>query len=126
MAVAISDGSYKDNFGTAALTIEPDNPTSNNCVLATNVVPGRPEHQSSYRSELSGLWGIVTMIQCLCDKYGITSGAVTVGCDGKEALRSGFEEGEKYKANVAAADFDMVSSLRRKIKACPVVLHPFM
>jgi hypothetical protein len=47
-----------------------------------------------------------------------------VGCDGKEALRSGFEEGEKYEANVAAADFDMVSSLRRKIKACPVVLHP--
>jgi hypothetical protein len=74
-AVAISDGSYKDNFGTTALTIEPDIPTLNNCVLATNAVPEQPEHQSSYRSELSGLWGIVTMIQCLCDKYGIIWGS---------------------------------------------------
>jgi hypothetical protein len=64
------------------------------------------------------------MIQCLCEEHCITSGAVTVGCDGKEALRSGFEEDEKYEANVAAADFDMVSSLRRKNKACLVVLQP--
>jgi hypothetical protein len=54
------------------------------------------------------------------------SGAVTVGCDGKEALRSGFEEGEKYKANMAAADFDMVSSLRRRSKLVQWYFAPFM
>jgi hypothetical protein len=41
MAVAISDSSYKDEFSTAALTIEPDTPTLGNCVLVTNVVPAR-------------------------------------------------------------------------------------
>lgn len=48
------------------------------------------------------------MITCVCQVHGITSGAITVGCDGIEALRSGFEE---HDASVMAADYYMVSSL---------------
>jgi hypothetical protein len=123
-AVAISDGSYKDEFGTSALTLEPLVPNSGNCILATNVIPGRPEDQSSYRSELGGLWGIVTMITCVCQAHGITSGAITVGCDGIEALNSGFDVGDENAAKVTAADYDMVSSLRRKVEQCPVEIRP--
>jgi len=59
-AIAVSDGSFKDQFGTAALVIE--GPDSDNQMLAVNVTPGHPEEQLSYRSELSGIFGIVTFV----------------------------------------------------------------
>ena len=59
-AIAVSDGSYKTEFGTSALALEGEDST--NRIVAVNVVPGDPTDQSSYRSELAGIFGIVTMV----------------------------------------------------------------
>jgi hypothetical protein len=59
-ALAISDGSYKDSCGTASLVIERVNKVGR--IRADNVVPSSPEDQSAYRSELSGLYGIVLAV----------------------------------------------------------------
>jgi hypothetical protein len=56
-AIAVSNGSFKESFGMAALIIEGDNKTKH--FIAINVTPGHPEDQSSLRSELSGLFGIL-------------------------------------------------------------------
>jgi hypothetical protein len=60
-AIAVSDGSYKDNLGTAAYVLE--GKTSKNRIVAVLKVPGLPADQSPYRSELSGLYGIVVMVK---------------------------------------------------------------
>jgi hypothetical protein len=83
-AIAVCDGSYKDSFGTAAFVLE--GATSANRVVAVHIVPGAPEEQSSFRSELSGILGVVYMVQLICTTYQITSGSICLGCDGENGL----------------------------------------
>lgn len=45
---------------------------------ATNRVPGAPEDHDSFRSELSGLIGIATLVELLCKYFKIESGTVEV------------------------------------------------
>ena len=53
MAMAVSDGSFKEGFGMAAYTILGEAPARR--LVATNVMPSRKEDIDSYRSELGGL-----------------------------------------------------------------------
>jgi len=117
-AIAVSDGSYKDKYGSAALVIEGEDST--NRILAANIVPGDPDDQSSYRSELSGIFGVVTLVNLICAVFEITSGQVTAGCDGIEALKSSFLAGKDYKADFSKADYDMVSAIRSALATSPV------
>jgi len=54
---AVSDGSYKDDKGTAAWIIE--GPSSVLRLTGSWFTPGQPEDHSSFRSELAGLLGVV-------------------------------------------------------------------
>jgi len=118
-AIAVSDGSFKDQYGTAALVIE--GPDADNRMLAVNAMPGHPADQSSYRSELSGIFSVVTLVNLTCAVFCITSGEITAGCDGIEALKSSFAEGEDYEADFMKADFDLVSAIRLALAESPVI-----
>jgi hypothetical protein len=74
-AIAISDGSFKDGFGTSALVIEASDSTDN--IIAVNVVPGNLADQGSYRSELAGIFGQITLVNTLCNVHGITQGPLS-------------------------------------------------
>lgn len=75
-------------------------------VVGDNVVPGSPDSQSSYRSELSGLYGIVffitTMIEYFhpSDAYQFT-GKVKVGnAMGSQLLTSASKKGSMLRATI--------------------------
>jgi hypothetical protein len=79
---AVSDGSFKEQHGTAAWMIY----VSESCIIrGTTITPGSPEVQSAYRSELIGLYGIAYTIRYLQRNYE-KEGSITVGCDGLSAL----------------------------------------
>jgi hypothetical protein len=59
-AIAVSDGSFKDEFGTVAYVLE--GATAANRIVGALAVPGAPEDQSSYHSEIAGLYGIAMMV----------------------------------------------------------------
>lgn len=65
-ARAVSDGSLKDSYGTAAgvLSVTEDD---NEQLLFVNSVPGLHSDQNSYRSELAGILGIL-LIEVLTSK----------------------------------------------------------
>jgi len=63
-AIAVSDGSYKDEFGTSALVLE--GADSTNRILAANAVVGHQEDQSSFRSKLAGIYGFVVLVNTIC------------------------------------------------------------
>jgi hypothetical protein len=113
-ARAISDGSFKDKFGTSAFTIIDNQDTS---ILGLNVVPGHPDDQSAYRSELAGLFGIVLVVNRLCSWAKIESGGIEVGCDGLSALEKAFDT---WPLEPTDPHFDMLSSLHTQIAASPV------
>jgi hypothetical protein len=113
-ARAISDGSFKSKFGTSAFTIVDDIQGS---ILGLNVVPGHPDDQSAYRSELAGLFGIVLVVNLLCSWADIMSDGIEVACDGLSALNKAFET---WPLNPHAPQHDLLQVLRTLIAASPV------
>jgi hypothetical protein len=82
-----------------------------------NVVPGHPDDQGAYRSELAGLFAIVLLVNLLCSWAGITSGSIEIGCDGLSALSKAFDT---WPLEPADPHFDMLSSLRSMIASSPL------
>jgi hypothetical protein len=68
-AIAVSDASLKAGFGTAAYVLE--GPTPDGRLVAVNVVPGPISEGNSYRCEISGLIGILTLVNLLCQNHRI-------------------------------------------------------
>jgi len=114
-AVAVSDGSFKEEFGTSAWIIQGADAAGE--ARGVNVVPGSPTDQSAYRSELAGLHGIVSYVNQLCEYHDITEGSVGVGCDGIAALRAVFEP---RFIHCRVKHFDLITSIRRLVQNSPV------
>jgi hypothetical protein len=76
-AIAISDGSFQDQFGTASWVIE------GNCdrgrITGDVTIPGYYTDHSSYRSELTGIYAIMVCVKHLCKFFQIKSGAIELG-----------------------------------------------
>ena len=59
-AIAVSDGSYKDNFGTSAFIFDGLYTTSR--ITGRNRIPGSPADQSAHRSEVGGIVGMAVTL----------------------------------------------------------------
>jgi hypothetical protein len=79
-AVAVSDGSFKEGKGTAAVILEGAEECSSRVVLRLPV-PGLPSQQSALRSELMGLLAAVQWVSQRAVDWDIDAGAITVACD---------------------------------------------
>ncbi len=87
-AIAISDGSFHEQFGTASWVIEGTD--SKGRIVGEVLVPGTSRDQSAYRSELAGIYSIMTGVKNICEFFKITSGATELGCDGQSAIDKAF------------------------------------
>ena len=144
-AVAVSDGSYDPEFqtGTSAFILienindlpqdtldtkgrhpafaenanrRPPN-DSDNTIRGSNQVPGSPEHQGAYRSELAGILAVLIILQELCRIHDIQSGSITIGLDGQGAKEEA-EDDDRLSATQPA--FDMLLDIRARIKSLPI------
>jgi hypothetical protein len=117
---SVSDGSFKDQYGTAAWVIEAE--SSVNRCTGVNISPGAPSDQSAYRSEVSGLFGIATMIREICAFYNILDGTVQIGCDGLSALIQCTDP--DYVVKPTSPQFDLITATRAMLQQCPVTWIP--
>jgi hypothetical protein len=65
--VSVSDASYKDLFGTAAMVIE--GPPTSIRASAVNITPGPMKDGDSTRCETGGLIGLVVLISAICSVH---------------------------------------------------------
>jgi hypothetical protein len=106
---AVSDGSFKNQHGTAAWKVI----ISDSCVIhGETISPGEPTDQSAYRSELVGIYGIVATIWMLENEHKLI-GAITVGCDGLSALNQASKQYDFINPN--EPQFDVIMAIRRLI-----------
>jgi len=63
-AIGVSNGFFKDRFGTACLVEEGKD--SDSRIVCTCIIPGERSDQSSYRSELGGLFGLMVLVDVIC------------------------------------------------------------
>ena len=116
ICLGMSDGSFKDGFGTAAWILT-DGTTAHRA-HGEFIVPGLPSNQSSYRSELAGIYALVLAISTLCTHYKLMSGAVEIGCDGKEALHRCFCS--TFVPSPMHDHYDLIVATRALISSCPI------
>ena len=114
-AIAVSDGSFKNDQGTAEFVIEGD--SRNERVVGVNIIPGEPEYQPAYRSEIGGIAGILESLHCLCEAHAIRKGAVEIGLDGEQAMKV---EASEWPLDPGSPNFDMLQHVRGLIKALPI------
>ncbi len=78
-AKMVSDGSSKDNFGTASCILKAGKKLPK--VRASNCTPGAPSDQNAYRSELGGTILMVTLVQEICKPHKVEGGSITAKLD---------------------------------------------
>ena len=86
-AIAVSDGSYLESEGIGTASWVLSTRDKKNMVTAGARSPGDASIQSSYRSELLGLLGILEELDSRCRKWKIGSGKCRIFCDGVSALQ---------------------------------------
>jgi ribonuclease HI len=116
-ASAVSDGSFKNCNGTSAFMLCSEQ--LENRIIGVNSVPGTADKQSAYRSELSGVSGIIHILKLLCLKFKIQEGSVQIGLDGDQALKAA---AGTWPLKAGQADYDLIKDIRAKIKALPITI----
>jgi hypothetical protein len=106
----VTDGSYKDHHGTAAWKII-DLEKPDHCVEGQLVSPGSPSQQDAYRSELSGLYASIAVINALAEYFQITDGAITLACDNISACRMSSYDAMGTNPS-SCAHFDLVMAIQ--------------
>jgi len=84
--ISVSDGSYKDTYGTAAWVIT--SPITSHSLSGQVIVPGSMDTHSSYRSELAGIYSSILISVKLCKFFDVQGGQITLACDSQSALDS--------------------------------------
>lgn len=117
-AVCVTDGSYKDPFGTAAYTIKSSINALDDFTLV-NPTPGHPADADPYLAELGGLYGCVATVNRLCKQLGITYGSITIGCDCLSVLHNVFRLPAGH-VKPTRAHYTMLLAARSILTASPI------
>ena len=112
-AIGVSDGSFKDEFGTASWAIENESGTQR--INGDGIIPGFPSDQSAYRSEIGGLYGLVLAVEIIKDLWKIRSGAIVLGCDGINALYQALDI-KNLTISSKQQQFDLLSGIQGYIR----------
>ena len=121
-AIAVSDGSYSEDkgVGTASWTLSTQDKT--HLVTAGATSPGPIECQSSYRSEILGLLGILEELNDRCKRWNIKNGKCTIFCDGISALHI-IEDVSMITASIRYKCADLISACAKLKSMIPIKLE---
>ena len=119
--LAVSDGSFDPDISTT-------NETSGFQLAATkddkedrlngvNWVPGSPIDQSAYRSELTGIAGILATTEIIVKHFGIVTGGITIALDGESALDEACGE---WPLSIDQASYDLLQEIRNRVSELPI------
>ncbi|CAJ1951587.1 unnamed protein product [Cylindrotheca closterium] len=110
----ISNGSFKNKLGTAALQLLVKHGGSDRITIRCQTL-GLPQDQSPYRSEVIGLMASIMAIYWLLQQWApnlLTCPRARIACDGLSAIEMTFED---RLLSPTDAQFDLVSSIPEAI-----------
>jgi hypothetical protein len=115
-AIAVCDGSYKDQFGTAGFVIQREHHQEGR-ILGANVTPGHSADQNPYRSEIGGIFAVIVIIEALVQFHDIEHGTIELACDCKSGLTSIFSH--QYDTP-SQPHHDLIHEIRIRISSSPI------
>jgi hypothetical protein len=110
-AIAVCDGSYKDDFGTAAFVLQ-RGASKQETITGAHVTPGHPEDINPYRSELGGILAIVVIAEAIASFHDIQTGTIELGCDCESGIISIFQHAYDTPKQ---PQHDLIHEIRQKI-----------
>jgi hypothetical protein len=117
-AIALCDGSYKENFGTAGFVLQSNTTIRQHRIIGANVTSGHPDEQNPYRSEVAGIFAIVVLVDAIVQIHKLTHGSIELGCDCESGLTAVFSHDYDTPNQ---PHHDLIHEIRRKIAASPLV-----
>ena len=120
-ALAVSDGSYKEDKGLGSASWIISTKDKKYYTTAGCICPGTEEIQSSYRSELVGVLGILEEIDYLCNKWNIKEGKCYIYCDGITALNI-IDKSHRHTVSTRFSNCDIVSACVKLKETIPIQL----
>jgi hypothetical protein len=114
--IAVADGSFKNQLGTAAFTLI--NEQTGHRLEGANLVPGQPSDQSAYQSELAGLFGIMIVCKLVCQVFKVSEGYIESACDGLAAGQHALV----YDSSPSPTQdhFEMISAIKTMKQVLPI------
>ncbi len=116
-AVSVSNGSFKEGYGTAAWVIEGDDARGR--LVGRAISPGSEQDQSPYRSELTGIYATMLTVQKICQYFNVTEGAIELGCDGMSAIDRAFSC--ITILNIEEPCYDLISAIKKLWTYSPIL-----
>ena len=118
-AVAVCDGSWKDDFGAAAFRLGYARGGQWHKVgEGTNWIKPGLTSTGSHRAELAGIHGIVAITaQCAQGDGPALTGRLTIGCDNQAALRSLDREWTFHSDD---GDYDLLVAIQTLVKSTDI------
>jgi hypothetical protein len=80
-------------------------------MTGVNVTPSKQSAQSAFRSELSGLYGVVTGTEVVCKVFHVKTGQITVACDRESALDYVFDWNNSFLL-ASTLHLDLIVAIR--------------
>ena len=120
-AIAVSDGSYKESRGVGTASWVISSKDKQNIITAGALSPGSRSIQSSYRSEMVGLLGVLNFLKEFCDQRNITSGRCNIFCDGLSALQV-VKEATTESVKTTHSSCDIISACAKLKEVLPIQL----
>ena len=115
----ISDGSLKAGRGTAAAFFFTEDGDTE--YVIQNRTPGEVPDQSSYRSELCGIFANIVMVNAITRFHGVENGKVTIACDNESALWTAFDT---KPVTTTYDSFDLLKAIRHEISKSTIEWKP--
>ena len=115
-AIAVCDGSYKQNFGTAAFVLQ-NGKSRDHRIIGAHVTPGHPNDINPYRSELGGILALVIIVDAIATFHDITQGTIELGCDCESGLTAIFTHTYDTPKQ---PHHDIIHEIRQKLAASTI------
>ena len=110
---AVSDGTAKDGEGAASWIII----HMEGSLAGGFKVPGDAKDQDSFRNEMEGLLGIISVVRAAVQCFHLKKVALTVPCDGEGALKRSFQN--ERPSSMTDSHWDFVAQLQMLVGEMP-------
>jgi len=119
--LAVSDGSFDPDIsttnGTSGFQLAATKDEKEDRLKGVNWVLSSPIDQSAYRSELTGIVGILATTAIIVQHYGIVTGGMTIALDGESALDEACGE---WPLSIDQASYDLLQEIRNRVRELPI------
>ena len=94
------------------------NKHGNHRITFTSITPGTAKDQDAYRSDLTGIYNVTSIIETICEKHNIRSKVIKAACNGTNAIIRDVDTNTTYLCQTN--NFELIFAIEKKLMKYPL------